>query len=1171
MYLEKIEIFGFKSFADKTVINFSKPVTAIVGPNGCGKSNVVDAFRWVLGGPSAKALRSDKMIDVIFSGTEKRKPLNYAQISLTFTKVDKSLSVDYQEICISRRLYRTGESEWLINRNPVRLKDVHKLLWEAGLGKNAFYIFEQGKIDELILSSPYERRSVFEEAAKIMHFKEKRKEAYRKLNQIEVNLKRVEDIQVEVNKQIETLQKQAEEAEIYKKQKDTLEHLDKQLIIAKWQTNSKKQNELSSLLKEKSQEQTHLKEQITSLEEKIRALKETYHTKSEEAKKAYEAFFEVKKSSELSTFEFKAHKKKLEELAEHTKGLKQALSQFHQKHLQEHKVYLGNQSELSTHQGDLYKMITEHEKSLTQMLELETKVGLESKSRKESQNALMASLNLENELQLKLTSAASQLENIEVQHKSLEKQEESNAAKLAEKNNLLGASNAQHESSLKEFKVAEAQEQKLTDEINEQKAVIEKLKTNLDHLSGEVTSKNAKVSLLQKLKDEFDGYGSATKTLLKYSQDPSSALFDKLSPLTEWIVPQKGYEVCLSALLGPYLQTLVTKSKSDLKQILEFAKEHSLQGFSILCLEHLQQGEPQTDQELAKSNLISDHFLNNVTLGNDLSIDPKPQSLVSKEFFIDSKKVFHHLAQEENNLFLRESELRTIYKELLQLEKEKEELSIQFQKETQKLEVLVSVLLKASNQMRHLSMTIKEAELKSKSLEDDISYLLESSKDFQSKKSALSTSLKTLESKKKDLSTQHLEEKEKRSKLESHFKTIEKAFERNFHSLNEKRSLRSSLDKRIKDVEKEAQSLQENIKIFESKSADFQQQIENMNAQIGQDEESYNSLAAQSQDYVDKEKIFGQKLSIADKHYHSFEDALEALEKKEVDFNQKLSIYRNDLEQNQKSDIEISNKNSQMQAENNLYSVEITDRYSFEKEQILKFSIEESFSITKVEREVRRLRRGLEGYAEVNLKAVADCKEKQERFSFLQCQIEDLANSKEKLVEIITELDNTSRKMFSETFESIRTHFKENYTLLFNGGEADLELNANEDILEAGIEIIAQPPGKKMRSIQQMSGGEKCLTALALLFALFETQSIPFCILDEVDAPLDDTNIERFTRVLKQFVKNHQFIIITHNKRTMAMADILLGISMEEKGVTKVIPLEFDNQPAKEDSSEALV
>lgn len=531
--------------------------------------------------------------------------------------------------------------------------------------------------------------------------------------------------------------------------------------------------------------------------------------------------------------------------------------------------------------------------------------------------------------------------------------------------------------------------------------------------------------------------------------------------------------------------------------------------------------------------------------------------------FFDEKKVLHHLAQEKNNLFLREKELKEYQVALLKLESEEARAKEKHLQISTHIEELSSQKNMKSKEFQENKMKLAEVEFKIKSCKDDLLKVENSLKGQSEKKVQLAKAINTLNEKQKELAEAFESEKSKRSELETHFKKLEQQFENHFNSLGQKRSLRRSLEEKINNLEKNSRGLQENIKIFESKSEDFEEQVNKMNQEIDSNEKNYSSLEEKTESYIAKEKELAEKLALANQFYHSFEDALEKLEQDQKEIEEKNTQLRQDLDQIQKRDLEINNKRAEAIAENNLYLEEITEKYQLSKEELTAFEIDEGFSISKTEKDVRRLRRSLENFTEINLKAMSDCKEQEERFTFLESQIKDLNTSQEKLTEIIKELDDTSRKMFLDTFESIRSHFRSNYALLFNGGEADLKLSSSEDILEAGIEIIAQPPGKKMRSIQQLSGGEKCLTAVALLFALFETQSIPFCILDEIDAPLDDTNVERFTNVLKQFVKNHQFIIITHNKRTMAMADKLLGISMEEKGVTKVIPFEF-NKEAKE-------
>ncbi len=1165
MYLEQIEIIGFKSFADRTVIKFSKPITAIVGPNGCGKSNVVDAFRWVLGGPTAKSLRSEKMTDVIFSGTTQRKPLNYAQISLTFSKVKETLSLGFKEVCITRRLYRSGESEWSINRNPVRLKDVQKLLWEAGLGKNAFYIFEQGKIDELITSSPLERRVIFEEAAKVMHFKEKRKESLRKLAQVDANLKRILDIQGEVNKQIETLIKQAQEAEIYKQQKELLAKLSKELLIRKWQKNDSKNGQLEQELKQNEQAAGALKKQLKQLEQELKTHKEEHHLKSKQAKQAYEAFFEVKKTKELASFEYTSHKKKQDELFEQKSLLRKKLQEFHQKHLQEHKIYLENQEKLKHHSENLKVLSKDHTTSLSKVLSLEEQVQTKSALRKETQKVLLEVVNHETKLQLEFKNACAQLERAQERHNQITLQEKNYLEKLKESQSQLASFKSLQKELFSKHQDLETLLEQQASGLKEQQEHLTTKNEKLKVLSNQLNTTKSNVDLLQKLKDELDGYDSSAKKILQLSQDPSSPLFEKVTPIAEWITPLKGFEICVSALLGPYLQTLIVKKADDLDLTLKLAQSKNLQGFSILCLEHLNEPASTNEQKIAQPNPVANHFLSAVQEKEDFLKPLKPMTFIQKKFFFDQKKVLHNISSEKTNLFLREAELKENYKSLFLFEESHQKLCKEVEEKQTQVDLLQEQFIDTKEKKDKSKMSLVEVELKLEACLTRSTSLEEKYNESQSSHQGLKESLATLLDQKKALSCQFDEKKKRREEQEQTFHQIESQFEKNYHSLSETRSLKQSLENRIKGFEKEAQNLQESIKIFESKSEDFEEQIEKMNHDIEKNEQDYSALENQNHQFLEREKKLLESLTTAQTHYQSFEEALEKIELDQLQIEETMKQHRSDLEKNQQESLVTNNQISRFSGENDLLYSEIFEKYQLSVEEVRAMAIEASFSVQKTEQEIKKTRKHLESLGEINLKAVADCKEQQERFSFLQAQIEDLNASQGKLIEIITELDNESRKLFLETFENIRTHFRTNYALLFNGGEADLKLSAGEDVLDAGIDIIAQPPGKKMRSIHQLSGGEKCLTATALLFALFETQSIPFCILDEIDAPLDDTNVERFTKVLKQFVKNHQFIIITHNKRTMAMADILLGISMQEKGVTKVIPFEFNSQPEKEE------
>lgn len=1155
MHLEKIEISGFKSFADKTVLRFDQPITAIVGPNGCGKSNIVDAFRWVLGEGSAKSLRSDKMVDVIFSGSSKRKPLNFAQISLTFTQIKKTLTFNYEELCITRRIHRSGESEWYVNKKPVRLKDVYTLLWEAGMGKNAFYIFEQGKVDHLITSSPLERRCIFEEAAKIMHFKEKKKEALRKLSHVEENLKRVLDIQSEVTKQIETLQKQAEEARIYSEKKEHLDFLEEGLLVYKWKHNHKKQLQEKEASANNAEKQKGVKLNILKLEESLKALKNKQSLKAMETRQAYESFFEIKKGKEVASFEFSTHQKHQKDLERQTKGLKNSLQTLHQKHLKEHRTFEENQKDLKEHEKGALSLSSNLEKINQNLSSLEQKVDQESTLRKKAQQELMLVVHSANELQTQYKSNTSQLHNYKERLAKLLHDEKKDLVQIKERE----AEQKKCTESLALYQKESSQDQDriktLQSDYENLVKKLELLKEKQKELLARRTENKATIDLLVSLKSELEGFNQSSKTLLQFAQDQTHPLFEKVFQLTNWFQPKKGYETQLSTILQPYLETLVVHTNQDLGLLIEIAKKEGLKNFSCLSLENI---SPKTSPiELAEENQVSSHFLKEIKCKEGMS-----PNQISEDDFCDHLGVYHRVSTEEQNHFLREVELKKREKKQTAFDHDYDLISQEIQKIQEKNRAHQKELQGLRQKMHQHELTQNKAQYALQNCEKDLEYLRKKTSTGTPKKEELSLQIQDLEVQQKKLIKSCDHEDKKKTHQESLFSKIEAEFESNFGELKEKRGLKESLQDRIKGFEKKAQSLRESIRVFESKSANFENQVQEISSAIEQKERDFKVSLQKNDAFEKKQNEFGSKLKVSEDKYRALEANLEQLEKEEKEEERKLIEERTQLEQDRTLELEIKTRLSKIDTEIHLQTEEIVEKLGIKKEEILQIDVGPSISLGKTEREIKRLKKELESQPEVNLKAISECEKQQSRFEFLQSQVKDLEESQAKFLEIITKLDETSREKFEKTFEQIRTRFKENFLLLFNGGEADLKLTSAQDILDAGIDIIAQPPGKKMRSIQLLSGGEKCLCAIALLFALFETQSIPFCILDEIDAPLDDTNIERFTNVLKQFVKNNQFIIITHNKRTMAIADHLLGVSMQEKGVTKILPLEFNSNAA---------
>ncbi len=1158
MHLEKIEIIGFKSFADRTVIDFSRPVTAVVGPNGCGKSNIMDAFRWVLGEGSAKSLRGDKMIDVIFSGTNSRKPLNMAQISVTFRDPSNRSKLGLEEICITRKLYRSGESEWYLNKNQVRLKDIHSLLWTVGLGKDSFYIFEQGKVDELITSSPCERRALFEEAAKIMHFKEQKKETLRKRERILENLRRIRDIREEVRKQIIILDQQALEANLYRDRVRQLDTAEKNLLLHK-------RNSCGALLGKKQRERDLLCEQrekierdILLREEELRELRIQKNERTGKAKKEYERFFEIKKKRDFLSFERKNIEKKREEALLLSRTLRENLKTLHRQHLEEQKKDALRQETLDKESSDYRNLLPEREKIEKIVLDTEKIVVEESALRKNLRKELSDALSEEN-------TARSEREGILREIDGYQKKREALSQEIKE---------ALEKRSKKEKERKELEEQK---DLVEKKWIFlrgeaEKAEETLCLLEKEkglaenerkrilslLTEKNARKKSLVGIKQDLEGYDAAGKKLLSFSETNGHPLFQKITPLTDYIQPIEGYERLISAILRPYARTLVVETFSDLLTVIDCARQENLRGYSLLCKEGISRKTKEAPfLKAVLRNPVSQHLLGNFASVETFSVHTSEPTVAEEEFLYDASGIWHRLHAENNNLFLRETELRNLSREVDEWQVKQDEADLAL---TEKEKIL------ADRQQKVLELKKKERETEIIVVENRLRYEeavkemnREENRGIEAEKEShiMERSLLSAEEQEKNITIVYAEKRKNRESLEQRWEERETDFEKKLSFLKEQRTRKTDIEEKMRESEKRISSLREEIHIFEMKSKNFEERVEQLNRDISAADETIEQTTAQTEDLLLREKESEKEVTEVSNSYRKAEEELENTERVDKEKNDSLTQWRETLRELHDRDVALTEILSENRSLLQFIDTELSDRFSL----TVKETHSDTTPIESIEKEekiVKKLKKEIEGFTEINEKAIADAEAQKEREDFLSSQIDDLEKSQNELLEIIRKLDETSRRLFQETFEKIRFHFKENFSLLFKGGEADLQLTQTEDSAEAGIEIIAQPPGKKMRSLQLLSGGEKCLCAIALLFALFEIRSIPFCLLDEIDAPLDDSNIEKFTDSLKKFIKNNQFIIITHNKRTMAAADMLLGVSMQEKGVTKIIPLRFD-------------
>lgn len=1025
MKLKKLTIIGFKSFADKVTLDFDCEIVGIVGPNGCGKSNIVDAVRWVMGEQSAKSLRGDKMFDILFAGSSTRKPQNYAEVSVTLTDIGDELPIAYDELTITRRLHRNGDSEYLINREPARLRDIQGLFLGSGIGKNAFSIFEQGKLDQVINLNPVERRAIFDEAAGTSRFLQRKKETMRKLATISENYNRVHDVHAEVEKQAKQLKKQANQAKNYQENKTRLEELERNVLLFRYRTFSEKNRELEVQIGSLDSEIENSFAAMRSLEEGLdnvkKALQEeevltkekqkqltqaetAVHVQEAEMRQKKHRLFELKKREEVV-------KKELQELAADRKYLCEETTQ------KEKSLLI-----LSEKKDELSEEVAKKKESYT---EVETALNRLREGLKEAKESHLTLFHEEGRLRTALQEKKLKFETRFLSICEKEKEKES-AIETLEKQ-IVG-----QERKVKTLAVE-------SDALKQECEQIEKTVQNISKQISDIASRKKRVA-----QTDLEGFSKEESVLLKEGKNTKSPLYKKVEPLV--------------------VKTLLVKNEAALDLLLDYTMKKRITDFSVIVQES--RGENLTTFEKKRNQTVE-------------AFRKKEMDLVQANFALQRSL----------------SDLEEIQKSLVLLKEEKQKL--QGEKKTfAKLE-----------------------------------------KELQNKQRAASSFQANL---KKQENIVEKQEK-KWSEAAQEWQKWQSEFQQIFAEWRgAEQELKFCLAKEQQKIAQEKRLHQE---LSEHKST-----VENTLQEISRQEKEIeaNTLALQT---------LQKSASEWDKKNHEKKKERDQIEKELTECRKETT----ELEkQRHKIDILLAEDAAQRKT----IEQELVEKHSLAPDTLesIEFSLENGME--EAEKEIRLLRSSLDNSGAVNMMAIEEFQEKQERFEYLDKQLKDLEEAKQDLEKIITKLDSECRKIFKTTFKQIRENFQKNFQILFNGGEADLTFTESTDILEAGIEIVAKPPGKQMRAISLLSGGEKCLTALALLFSIFEVKPAPFCILDEVDAPLDDSNIVRFTNVLKQFIDRTQFIIVTHNKKTMAIADVLFGVSMEEKGVSKLISLVFEKRGA---------
>lgn len=1181
MRLKKLEIIGFKSFADRTVLEFGEGVTAIVGPNGCGKSNIADAFRWVLGEQSAKSMRGDKMNDVIFAGTTKRQPLNFAEVTITLTDIGGALPVEYEEIAITRRLHRSGESLYLINNHPVRLKDVQDLFLDSGVGKHAFSIFEQGKIDQIIHYTPLERRAIFEEAAGILRFLQRKREALRKLNDVDGNLTRIKDIFLEVEKQITVLEQQAEQARIYKENKVQLENFEKTLIVLKWDHLQKRCGDAKKKKETLHQQASHASELLKALESKLSEARLVLKNSEQLLLTHHEELAKKRSDKTIKVREHHSYEERLKEALQKEQRWHQEIETV----LEKRRLRHVEADSLQKQQQQLEGVLKQQEDSLhTQretVRELETQLNELRTHQQKAQQERLKTLQAENHAESLLKQNCIRQENLLEKQNRLHERQRSLSAKAIELNH--GIENKK----LEQHKISQAIENQKTEfaalehRLREMHEETTKLQKHRDQLQQEIAEVRARQKVLLRLRDEMAGFSAGSKRLLQEASNAKSVLHKRLHPIYELITPKKGAEAALAAALRSYSQTLVAETVQDLENALAFAKQQQLKDYSIVCLDTLSsENHTSIDGQKALLSLvtsqgqIANHFLNRVYIVDTIE---QAQVLVknhhdvivwAKEgLFIDSRKVIFNVAAGENNAFLREAELKDIEIKNNSLEEQYQKCLSEvktLQQQRGELEQERSVRDKA---IRRDEMSLVEINFTLQRLTSEKEHAGSEEKHIQSDLKSTEDALTTIAITITELTQKQNTLKAQEAETQIEATTLQEKLNAGLTSLRKEKDSLQDMEMQCRKTMDEYKKAAHSLHILEIKDQESQQQEQRLNEEIHTSNQQQTQFKQKSEEAFAELQQIESLLTESTSSYNALEQTTNSqrnlISEMEKEWQQEQGQSKPIWDEIQRLEIQIA----QLETTSQGLSEETQTRYTLSIDEtraaVLEVGITLPRSIENTEQKIRSLRQEIEKAGNVNMTAIEEFDKNKERHAFLNQQISDLEAAKAELLHIITQLDTESRKLFKETVETIRVNFQKNFQILFNGGEADLQLTESADILEAGIDIIAKPPGKQMRSIQLLSGGEKCMTAMALLFAIFEVKPAPFCILDEIDAPLDEANVDRFLNVVKQFVDRCQFITITHNKRTMTAANVLFGVSMEERGVSRLLSMAFaEKQPA---------
>ena len=1183
MYLKNIEVQGFKSFAQKINFEFHNGITGIVGPNGSGKSNVGDAVRWVLGEQSAKQLRGGNMQDVIFSGTETRKPLSFASVAITLDNSDHKLPVEFNEVTVTRRLYRSGESEYLINGSACRLKDINEMFYDTGIGKEGYSIIGQGQIDKILSGKPEDRRELFDEAAGIVKYKRRKNTTIKKLEDEQQNLVRVTDILSELTKQLGPLERQSETARIYLAKRDSLRELDVNMFLLESRQTEKdllvlreKNETASAQLEDTNTEYQQTKVEYDRLEQELEELNRQMDELREKTqqnalqKQQLEGQINVLNEQIQAALQSDTHFKNRLEIVE--EDLKQRVQA---------------RSEVEEEKGSLHTIVKEAQKRLTDQEDrlhtVQEQISQCESAVEDGKNEIIEILNSRATTKGKAQRFDTLMEQVGIRKAEVNQHILHLKSEEAQQKTIRAKAQSEYDQITEEIHEIDQKSRQMDQQVHSLSEDLKKQTTQLEISQTAYHREASRLESLRNITERYDGYGNSIRRVME-QKDRVSGIRGVVADL---IQVNKEYEIAIETALGGSIQNIVTDNEQTAKRMIEYLKKNRFGRATFLPLNSINtRGEFSQKDALKETGVIG--------LASDLVTTEKEYTgltryLLGRVLVVDqidhaiaiAKKYHHSLRMvtiEGESLSPGGSMTGGAFKNNSNLLGRRREI-----------EELEGKVASQKEEVSRLTASMEENRHKRNQLRDQISQLQEQLRSKYVAQNTAKMNLAQLNDKEQEIRDGYerirLDQEQIRRQLSEIKQDHDKIDEELKASRQDEKELETYIETRQKELEEwknEESSVQRKLEDLRLEASTTQQKESFASENLSRLISEIQGLVQEKQTILETLKQGNQEMENKRRSVEELKEAVTGFGGQEEADRQQLETWQKEKDQKNTShkaffekrdhlsgqisllDKECFRLKSQMEKLEESREAQISymwEEYEITPNNALQYRKEEYTDLKEMKKQITQLKDEIRKLGSVNVNAIEDYKNLQERHAFLSGQYEDLKKAEAQLENIIRELDEGMRQQFSEKFRDIQREFDKAFKELFGGGKGTLELEEDVDILEAGIKIISQPPGKKLQNMMQLSGGEKALTAIALLFAIQNLKPSPFCLLDEIEAALDDSNVGRFAGYLQKLTKNTQFIIITHRRGTMNAADRLYGITMQEKGVSTLVSVDLvENQ-----------